>query len=192
MIWDKEIQSGQYRLRQKNILEKSGIKKLFEDFVTSGVVSLSNAPAIADIFTKRWFHDEYKSVGCHVIAEHTPAKIVITDTTISLLYDYIILNRICDGRAVRLDYHKELRFEVKNNVIYLVSLDTKNVQHKLPENTRYTYTALDNNLEKLIAHGFKHPLLIEGRGYEKKPTKYQDKMRFKEWLIYWLAKVFLK
>ena len=82
--------------------------------------------------------------------------------------------------------------ELPNGLEELYCSDNKLTKlPELPKSLRIL-SCYDNNLEKLIAHGFKHPLLIEGRGYEKKPTKYQDKMRFKEWLIYWLAKVFLK
>lgn len=123
--------------RQKNQIEKSGIRDFFEEIINDGSIRLSDSPLIENVISKRWFSDDTKMTSNRLL-NFTPARVVygnadpykpryedgiiqkINDkmlVSISLIFDR---RTISDSEEYSVDVHSIIRFVATDKGVCLV------------------------------------------------------------------------
>lgn len=152
-----EVQSKKQEAeRQKEILERSGVRGLFEEIVDDGTIRLSNRPVIEYVYTENRYVDTPREphrsriTESNVIAPYAPAEIVSTDTTIALLYDHHTLP--AEAGFPNVDVCNVIEFIIIDGVVNLVTMNVID-GHSVTEHTPLT----GHSLEELVIKGFKAP-----------------------------------
>lgn len=158
--------------RQKQVLERSGVRKLLQEIVADGAIRLSNEPIVEEVYTD----NKYTSSGgpqshlteTNIISPYAPAEIVSTDTTISLQYNHHTrIERSDSDRPTEVNFHDEIRFEVVDGIVTLVNGGVALTGQNLEE---AIIIALKNPLEVRRSYGIIRPLRrIKRKGDGKRP-----------------------
>ena len=172
---------------KKNILEKSGIRERFEDIIANGSIKFSSEISLARVSVKYCFSKKYKSLKRNSKFDYTPALIEMTETSISLIYNRQIHDVQYEDKSIPWYFADEIRFEIIDGAINLVSQCIKRKEYKLVSDEYYTYTPLNNNLKELINYAFNHPITETHEFYEY-PRIYINKPSIKDLLSIYFIK----